>query len=215
MTASSATTATPSAREPARATPFTLCSDRSVESVVLQGRHQRLFQQPGCRHPLPIDSASSGGGPGRIALRTAARSLGVPSGSIGGGAEGLHGQHTHRPLCANLYLREMDAWFERRGALYARYSDDVVFFGSEREIAIYREAFEGFLEKYRLRVSPEKVGLYAPGEPWAFWAFQPSGCYRYRAGDGEKTVGQDSPGGQELVSVAAARGASRRRRPCR
>ena len=75
------------------------------------------------------------------------------------------------PFCANLYLREMDAWFERRGALYARYSDDVVFFGSEREIAIYREAFEGFLEKYRLRVNPEKVGLYAPGEPWSFLGF--------------------------------------------
>lgn len=75
------------------------------------------------------------------------------------------------PFLANLYLREMDAWFEQQGALYARYSDDVIMFGSAQQIARYRAAFEDFLGRYKLRVNPEKVSLTAPGEPWSFLGF--------------------------------------------
>ena len=70
---------------------------------------------------------------------------------------------------ANIYLAEMDRRFEEAGVLYARYSDDIIFFadGGER-LAEYLEMAKGFLAKYHLEINPEKVQISAPGEKWDY-----------------------------------------------
>ena len=70
---------------------------------------------------------------------------------------------------ANVYLKEMDAWFEARGALYARYSDDIIVFAeSEEELAEYRRQVEKFIQDARLTFNPDKAALTKPGEKWCF-----------------------------------------------
>ena len=73
------------------------------------------------------------------------------------------------PFLANVYLAEMDRFFLNAGILYARYSDDIIFFAATGEqLAEYLQLAEGFLEKYRLKVNPEKVKVTGPHEPWEY-----------------------------------------------
>jgi len=70
---------------------------------------------------------------------------------------------------ANIYLAEMDRYFEGAGILYARYSDDIIFFAdSAEELADCFGIVKGFLAKYRLEVNPEKMKQTAPGEKWDY-----------------------------------------------
>ena len=70
---------------------------------------------------------------------------------------------------ANLYLAEMDKAFAERGIPYARYSDDIIVFGRDRdEIESYREEILGFLAEKDMTVNPAKVFYAEPGEPWDF-----------------------------------------------
>lgn len=77
---------------------------------------------------------------------------------------------------ANIYLKEMDEYFVKRGVRYARYSDDIIVFDARERIDEHVAAYRGFLEKYRLRSNPDKELLSAPGEAWSFLGFE------YRAG---------------------------------
>lgn len=65
----------------------------------------------------------------------------------------------------NVYLMEMDDYFQEKAPLYCRYADDVVVLARDREEA------EGFLayflrtlEKMKLTTNDEKTQLLAPGE---------------------------------------------------
>ena len=70
---------------------------------------------------------------------------------------------------ANIYLAEMDRYFEEAETLYARYSDDIIFFAdSKDEIEEYLEIVKDFLEKYHLELNPEKVQMTSPGEAWDY-----------------------------------------------
>ena len=70
---------------------------------------------------------------------------------------------------ANIYLAEMDRFFQDAGILYARYSDDIIFFAASRELLDnYLETAKKFLEKYHLEVNPEKVKVTEPGEKWDY-----------------------------------------------
>ena len=73
---------------------------------------------------------------------------------------------------ANLYLNELDKYFENNGILYARYSDDIIFFAqSESEIDRYADLVYNFLKKKKLSVNPSKVSKTAPCEKWTFLGF--------------------------------------------
>ena len=73
---------------------------------------------------------------------------------------------------ANLYLHEMDAYFEKENILYARYSDDVIVFArTEAKLQEYVKIIDTFLQKYCLSVNPEKVKITKPGEKWEFLGF--------------------------------------------
>ncbi len=70
---------------------------------------------------------------------------------------------------ANVYLMEMDRYFQDRQVLYVRYSDDIILFAqSHQELMEYKEKLEGFLKKYKLQINEKKVSWTLPGEAWQF-----------------------------------------------
>ena len=70
---------------------------------------------------------------------------------------------------ANLYLKDMDRYFEDAGVLYARYSDDIIVFAdSEAEVRMRAEEIKRFLAEKGLGVNPKKEELRAPEEGWTF-----------------------------------------------
>ncbi len=74
---------------------------------------------------------------------------------------------------ANLYLRELDRHFTRRGVPYARYSDDIILFAPDRAGA---EALAGevrtILTEHGLGLNPAKEELFDPAEGWTFLGFR-------------------------------------------
>lgn len=79
------------------------------------------------------------------------------------------------PFFANLYLREMDAHFAARNVRYARYSDDVLIFGTQAELEEGVAAYRAFLRRYHLTSNPAKEEYFAPGEKWHFLGFEYDG----------------------------------------
>ena len=76
---------------------------------------------------------------------------------------------------ANLYLAHMDHYFADAGVLYARYSDDIIVFGTtEAEREQRAETILRFLREAGLTVNPAKEARTAPGEMWTFLGI----CYR-------------------------------------
>lgn len=81
---------------------------------------------------------------------------------------------------ANVYLREVDFFFWQQDILYARYSDDILFFASTRERR--EELLEQLIEmisELGLSVNEEKTERYEPGDAWQFLGI----CYRNRKVD--------------------------------
>lgn len=76
------------------------------------------------------------------------------------------------PFLANLYLSEVDRFFYERNILYARYSDDIIIFGSREQVLEFRKTIKGFLEEYSLRINESKEETIEPGKAWAFLGFQ-------------------------------------------
>ena len=78
---------------------------------------------------------------------------------------------------ANLYLRELDRWFQTLGIPYARYSDDIIVFAPTREEC---EAHASFIREqlisHGLTINPDKEAFFTPEEGFIFLGFS------YRAG---------------------------------
>ena len=73
---------------------------------------------------------------------------------------------------ANLYLAPLDRFFEERGILYARYSDDVIVFADTRdEIEARAGVIRSYIENAGLSVNPSKENYYSPGEDIVFLGF--------------------------------------------
>lgn len=70
---------------------------------------------------------------------------------------------------ANVYLMDLDEVFEGPSGLYARYSDDIIFFAdSEEERESGAAGILAALTAHGLTVNPKKEVRTAPGEPWSF-----------------------------------------------
>ena len=81
------------------------------------------------------------------------------------------------PFLADVYLMEVDHFFEREGILYARYSDDIILFASDyEELLKYKALLGDYFTRYRLEVNPDKEHIYRPGEPYEFLGFRSDGC---------------------------------------
>ena len=73
---------------------------------------------------------------------------------------------------ANLFLADLDNDFAERGIPYARYSDDIIVFGSSGEqVAGYADEISLFLSERGLCMNPEKECFGAPDEGWSFLGF--------------------------------------------
>lgn len=76
------------------------------------------------------------------------------------------------PFWANVYLSDMDAYFQGVGADYFRYSDDILIFADSMEqLEIYRELLFQQIKMHELSLNPEKVHFSLPGEGWEFLGF--------------------------------------------
>ena len=77
------------------------------------------------------------------------------------------------PFLADLYLAEVDRYYSDRGVLYARYSDDIIFFAQDLDsLNDLRGVLTDFLERYGLTVNPDKEHVYKPGEAFDFLGFK-------------------------------------------
>ena len=83
----------------------------------------------------------------------------------------------------NLYLHEMDDYFEPRASFYSRYSDDILICSySLEEIREFERKFFEFLDKLRLSTNKEKTGILLPGESFDLLGMELSGA-RIRISD--------------------------------
>ncbi len=73
---------------------------------------------------------------------------------------------------ANLYLTELDRYFEKSGVLYARYSDDIIVFAQNQNLLdSYVRTIFSFLSQKGLEVNENKVCATSPCEEWTFLGF--------------------------------------------
>lgn len=80
------------------------------------------------------------------------------------------------PFFANVYLKDVDAFFEKEGVLYFRYSDDILLFAdSMKELQDRKKQLESALTELDLELNPDKVNLYRPGEALDFLGFSCQG----------------------------------------
>lgn len=78
------------------------------------------------------------------------------------------------PFFANLYLADLDAWFEEHRISYFRYSDDILIFApNEKELEFRVQYFYDSLDIHKLKVNTSKIMVTKPGESWDFLGF----CY--------------------------------------
>lgn len=70
---------------------------------------------------------------------------------------------------ANLYLTDLDWYFQNKGVIYARYSDDIIVFAKTKsELEEYREYIESYLFREGLTINPKKICYSEPHEDWSF-----------------------------------------------
>jgi len=73
---------------------------------------------------------------------------------------------------ANVYLMELDHEMERRGVLYARYSDDIILFAPTREeLEQHAKRLQAVLAEHDLSVNPGKCATTEPGQTWEYLGF--------------------------------------------
>lgn len=76
------------------------------------------------------------------------------------------------PFFANIYLTDVDRYFEEKGILYFRYSDDILIFAdSLEELKGLQEQLYHMLENHFLTLNPSKVQIGKPNETWEFLGF--------------------------------------------
>ena len=76
------------------------------------------------------------------------------------------------PFFANIYLKELDEYFEKQDIPYYRYSDDIVFFAdTEEDAGFYKNKLTEIITKRELEINPKKCTVTKPGESWDFLGF--------------------------------------------
>lgn len=77
------------------------------------------------------------------------------------------------PFLANVYLSEVDYFFEAEGVMYFRYSDDILIFAdSMEELEQCKKQLYEKIEEHYLNLNPTKVHISQPGEAFEFLGFR-------------------------------------------
>ena len=76
------------------------------------------------------------------------------------------------PFLANLYLDDLDKYFEDKCFFYARYSDDIIFFTEtdENRKFLMDEALR-IIGEHKLSLNPNKLSYIEPGQSFEFLGF--------------------------------------------
>lgn len=77
------------------------------------------------------------------------------------------------PFFANVYLLNMDRFFEEQGVAYFRYSDDILIFSrTQEDLESHIHSFYAYIAEAGLNINPKKVSISTPGEAWEFLGFR-------------------------------------------
>ncbi|MDQ3979910.1 MAG: reverse transcriptase/maturase family protein [Actinomycetota bacterium] len=94
---------------------------------------------------------------------------------VDGAPKGIMAGTPLAPLLATLYLRELDQEIADTGAVYARYSDDMLVLAPPTELADIEKLLRARLGERGLEVNEEKSSVARPGQPWDFLGFRYDG----------------------------------------
>ncbi len=73
------------------------------------------------------------------------------------------------PFLANVYLSDVDKWFENEGIIYFRYADDILLFcGNREKLDQYRDILIQMVKEEGLSINKDKEFLYSPQDAWEF-----------------------------------------------
>ena len=72
---------------------------------------------------------------------------------------------------ANIYLQDIDEYFKKENVLYARYSDDIIFFTEQDKINIYMSKLKEMIAQNKLNLNKEKIQYIEPTDKWDFLGF--------------------------------------------
>ena len=67
---------------------------------------------------------------------------------------------------ANIFLKDIDTYFENENILYLRYSDDIILFAEKELINYYIEKLDNFILINKLTINKEKIKYILPNEKW-------------------------------------------------
>lgn len=72
---------------------------------------------------------------------------------------------------ANIFLQDVDEYFKAENVLYARYSDDIIFFAEKNEVEKYMKKLQEMIYKNKLNLNKEKIQFITPTDKWDFLGF--------------------------------------------
>ncbi|MBO6027416.1 MAG: hypothetical protein J6P73_09250 [Bacteroidales bacterium] len=76
------------------------------------------------------------------------------------------------PFLANVYLSDVDYFFEKAGVVYARYSDDIILFAPDEALLNqHKAALLRLIAEHGLEVNPSKEKVFTPDEAYEFLGF--------------------------------------------
>lgn len=72
---------------------------------------------------------------------------------------------------ANIYLTDLDKYFEKEDVVYLRYSDDIIIFTEEYKIAEYIKILDSKIKQNNLVINEDKKLYISPKDKWDFLGF--------------------------------------------
>lgn len=72
---------------------------------------------------------------------------------------------------ANIFLNEVDTYFESENILYLRYSDDIILFAEKESIKYYIEKLDNFISINKLTINDDKRKYIFPNDKWDYLGF--------------------------------------------
>ena len=72
---------------------------------------------------------------------------------------------------ANIYLKDVDDYFEKEKILYLRYSDDIILFSEKESINYCIEKLNKLIKENKLEINKEKTQYIKPNDKWDFLGF--------------------------------------------
>ncbi|MCR4789357.1 MAG: hypothetical protein K5888_12310 [Lachnospiraceae bacterium] len=77
------------------------------------------------------------------------------------------------PFFANIYLKDLDDHFSKKGCMYLRYSDDIIIFSDDmNELLDLKTELDEHIREKGLTINKKKTSISKPGEGWEFLGFR-------------------------------------------